>query len=131
MGNNDTCDGTHYENVICYFEFWPSLALAIVALVCFGVAGIIVSVVRQSVSQPFFVPFAHHQCRPLMLWCGFDGCSKTFVQHCRHTQHSMCHAPAAVSVDHMLPRHDCLSVAKPAVCSLHRSWGPATCQSPS
>ena len=48
MPGNETCNGTHYYNVICYFDFYPSLALAIVALACFGVAGIIVSVVRQS-----------------------------------------------------------------------------------
>ena len=51
MPGNETCNGTHYYNVICYFDFYPSLALAIVALACFGVAGIIVSVVRQSSSH--------------------------------------------------------------------------------
>ena len=44
---NHTSTGNHYLDVIGYFEFWPSMALAIVALSCFGVAGIIVSVVRQ------------------------------------------------------------------------------------
>eukprot|EP00891_Asterochloris_glomerata_P000262 jgi/Astpho2/262/Aster-02155 len=43
---NHTSTGNHYLDVIGYFEFWPSMALAIVALCCFGVAGIIVSVVN-------------------------------------------------------------------------------------
>ena len=33
---NHTSTGNHYLDVIGYFEFWPSMALAIVALCCFG-----------------------------------------------------------------------------------------------
>ena len=77
MPNNGTCDGTTlYENVVCYFDFWPSLALAIVALSCFGVAGIIVSVVRQSSSDLFCTD---HHCHTLMLGCSFDALVQQYI----------------------------------------------------
>lgn len=69
---NHTSTGNHYLDVIGYFEFWPSMALAIVALCCFGVAGIIVSVVRQETSD--FWLCALLGCDTLMLWCSSSGC---------------------------------------------------------